>query len=102
MIRCAKFSDLPQIAQIFREAFSDSIEFYFENKIKNSAIEDIFKVVIIAEPHGFLVYEDEENKKIAGYICVVREHQKVWIAAILTLSFLKWTIKWFWDYMGLV
>ncbi|WPX08104.1 GNAT family N-acetyltransferase [Anaerocellum danielii] len=94
MIRCAKFSDLPQIAQIFREAFSDSIEFYFENKIKNSAIEDIFKVVLIAEPQGFLLYEDEENKKIAGYICVVRDIKRVWIAAILTLSFLKWPIKW--------
>lgn len=50
--------------------------------------------MLIAEPHGFLVYEDEENKKIAGYICVVRDIKRVWIAAILTLSFLKWTIKW--------
>ncbi|WAM33257.1 GNAT family N-acetyltransferase [Caldicellulosiruptor morganii] len=94
MIRCAKFSDLPQVAEIFREAFSDSINFYFNNKIKNSAIEDIFKVVLLAEPHGFLVYEDRENKKIAGYICVVKDIKKVWLAAILSLSVFKWAIKW--------
>lgn len=94
MIRCARFSDLHQIAEIFKEAFAESIEFYFNNKIKSNAIEDIFKVVLLAEPHGFLVYEDEENKKIAGYICAITNIKKVWVSAVLSLSVFKWVLKW--------
>lgn len=51
--------------------------------------------MFILEFYGFLVYEDEENKKIVGYICVVRDIKKVWIAVILIFLFLKWIIKWF-------
>jgi len=92
MIRKAKKSDLIDIAEIFKEAFSDSIAFYFNNRIKTNAIADIFNLVLLTEPNGFIIYED--NGQILGYICVVKNITRLWLNAFLTLSSFKWIIKW--------
>ncbi|MEZ0536289.1 GNAT family N-acetyltransferase [Caldicellulosiruptoraceae bacterium PP1] len=93
MIRKATKKDLEKVALIFRESFPESINFYFNNTIKNNAIEDIFRIVLLSEPDGFLVYQIDNQ--VVGYICVITNIKRIWTNTIITFSFLKWAFKWF-------
>lgn len=88
MIISAETRHIEQVADIFCEAFLDSINFFTRvNEDVKNAIKEMFNLLLLVYGQGFMV-AIEENE-VCGYIVMVDNIKKLWFKAITTGFFLK-------------
>lgn len=88
MIISAEARHIEQVADIFCEAFLDSINFFtrVDENIK-SALKEMFGLLLVVYGGGFKVAV--KGNEVCGYIIVVDNIKKLWYKAVTSGFFLK-------------
>lgn len=88
MIRAAECADLPSVAEVFVEAFPESVAHLSGCRRPLDAVQFLFSVVLAADRESLLVWED--TGQIVGYICAPLTTQGWWRPAAAQLARAPW------------
>ncbi|MGE5507026.1 MAG: GNAT family N-acetyltransferase [Chitinophagales bacterium] len=69
--------DLPRIAEIFADAFDESVRHVYGYAARPPAIAEMFRVCLAAEPGGFFVAREESGLAV-GYCFAPRRVSRLW------------------------
>ena len=89
----AEIRDMPAIAQVFSEAFAQSVNQYWSAAAPNMALLDIFTFLLELEPGCFLVAR--EGQEVLGYCVVPGSVQRIWAAAVFKGHLARWALRYF-------
>lgn len=87
-------ADIPAIAALFTESFTESVLHHCGRLPKPQAMEDVFSLVWSAEPAAALVARNGENGRIVGYCFAPTGLSHLWVRAVLGGHILKWAWRW--------
>lgn len=87
-------ADVPAIAKLFTESFSDSVLHHCGGRLpKPQAMQDVFTLVYQAEPPAALVAKDHEGQ-LLGYCFAPVGLNKLWWQALVGGHLIKWAWRW--------
>ncbi len=90
----AKLADVPAIAELFTESFSDSVLHHCGGRLpKPQAMQDVFTLVYQAEPSAALVAKGHRGQ-LLGYCFAPVGLNKLWWEALVGGHLIKWAWRW--------
>jgi ribosomal protein S18 acetylase RimI-like enzyme len=94
LITRADLSDVPAIAQLFTESFSDSVLHHCGGRLpKPMAMQDVFTLVYQAEPAAALLAKSQTGQ-LLGYCFAPVRLSRLWWQAITGGHLFKWAWRW--------
>ncbi|MGE5553215.1 MAG: N-acetyltransferase family protein [Betaproteobacteria bacterium] len=98
IIDCATESDLVQVAEVFSEAFEDSIRHVYGRAAQPPAVVELFRLCLAAEREAFLVARDKD--RVIGYCFAPERVRRLW-GAFFTRGFAwRWAVGFFTGRLG--
>lgn len=84
--------DLPGIAQIFADAFVESVRHVYGYAAHPPVIQELFRLCLTAEPGGFFVARAESGR-LLGYCFAPRRVSRLWGAFFSRGFAFRWAVK---------
>jgi ribosomal protein S18 acetylase RimI-like enzyme len=94
IIEQANLSDIPAIASLFTDSFSESVLHHCGGILpKPQAMQDVFSLVYQAEPQAALVARIPTGQ-VVGYCFAPTQLSNLWLRALWDGHLFKWTWRW--------
>lgn len=98
LIAQATEADLPQVAEVFVEAFAESIRHIYGEVTNPPALAEIFRLCLAAEPEGFFVAR--EGGRVSGYCFAPERMRRLWSTFFARGFAWRWTVDFFTGRLG--
>lgn len=78
LVELATEHDLPQVAEVFADAFAESVRHVYGRPANPPALTEIFRLCLAAEPEAFFVARD--GARVTGYCFAPQRVRRLWSA----------------------
>ncbi len=97
-IECAAEADLAQVAEVFAEAFAESIRHVYGRVVTPPAIAELFRLCLVADREAFLVAR--EGERVIGYCFAPERVRRLWGAFFARGFAWRWAVGFFTGRLG--